>query len=277
MTQLLTLFAMPEAVPDPGLDQFIKDLPGKGAKNLDEGIPSNGSADWDTCPIDLQVGQPRALDLRKLCALTGAAVPHDIEATLGGLVPVLLVHTITPFHEPGQSPKSIWGLGYETRVVGMPSATTIALAPDTSMLDIASANQTVEMGLSLGGEIGVPSVVTEAISAVPGVKLQGVSVRAKTEQSFALTLAYVVKLLRIQAGVLPKGGARWNLYHQDERLDGQQTLVQTLQVPRGTQQLELMMKSWITVARWGGLSRKTWMAEGIERTVSLEGLEEPAG
>jgi hypothetical protein len=226
-------------------------------------------------PFDLEVVKPRALDLRKLWKLAGKAVPPDVAAALGRKVPVLLYQGMTAFHKPGRRPAEVWGMGYEVRTAG-DDCDTVSLAPDDRIVQVGAIDQEVEIGLSLGGELGVPEAAIQAVNTVPGVVFNGAQVKASTDQKFALAIHFKLTLRAIQAAPVGAGGAKWNVYRQTERLDGFQALMHTLLVPRGMNRLTLTIATWVRRSGgWFGLGgSREWRNAPETYQVSLEGLEE---
>jgi len=239
---------------------------GAAAKEL---APSEEKGDYD-----VEIVRPRAVDVRKLARLAGAAVPADIDATLGGKVPVLLHHGMTPFHRAGRSPQEVWGMGYRVAILG-DVADTHSFAPQSRVLKVGEWKQTFEIGLDVGGKLGVPTPATNALSLVPGVQLEGASVRAATDQSFILSLGIELNFLEIQAAPIDAGGARWNLYRQHERLDRFQPLLQTVLVKKGVTSIEVEISTWVRRAGLFGstLGTREWVQAPRRHVVSLEGLE----
>jgi len=222
---------------------------------------------------DIEVVRPRAVDVRKLARLTGAAVPPDIDATLGGRVPVLLHHGMTPFHRSGRSPQEVWGMGYEVELVRA-DGDTHSIAPQTQVLKVGEWKQKFNVGISAGGKLGVPTAATKALSIVPGFELEGAQVQASTDQQFALMLGIELNFLEVQAAPTSAGGARWNLYRQHERLDRFQPLLQTILVKRDTKSIDVKIKTWVRRTGWfgTGIGSRQWVQKPVRHTVSLEGL-----
>jgi hypothetical protein len=238
----------------------------KKAEESDESDAKDG--------YDVEVVRPRAVDVRKLARLTGATIPSDVEATLGGRVPVLLHHGMTPFNRKGRSPQEVWGMGYEVELVGG-DGDTHSIAPQTQILKVGEWKQRFNIGVSAGGRLGAPTVATQALAVVPKFELEGAQVQASTDQQFALMLGIELNFLEVQAGPKSPGGARWNLYRQHERLDRFQPLFQTLLLAKGTKNIELKISTWVRRSGFLGTSigAREWVQKPVRHVVSLEGLE----
>ncbi len=248
-------------VPDPILDELERQLP-------QEESPTRGFGEG---PFDLRVILPRALDLTRVWKAAGKPVPTELDAILGGAkIPVLLNHGLTPFPHDGTLPRGVWGLGYEFELRS-PVAHTISLVPDSQALTVADIQQDVQLGLDIGGKIALPAVELPVTGPVPGVSLTGARLEASTQQSMALSLRMKITLRKILAGPFGAGGAKWNLYRQDERLDQFHPLLQTITVPAGTTSLHAVVRTWATRKKLFG-GREFWPYPDQEFEISLAGL-----
>ncbi len=233
-------------------------LSGKGPQAADEEAPRPTP---ESCPFDLEVPPPYAVDLRRLCDLTRTKVPPEVEAKLGPNTPVLLYHRMTPFARPGEKAPRVWGMGYTVRLKGLPAAATIDLVPNNRLATLAAASTELSVGLGAGGDIGLPAIAGQAIgAAVPGwsVKEAKLSVSADARSAFVLSLDFDVSLLEVQAGPVGAGGARWNLYRHGQRLDVTQSLAHTVAVPKGTPSLKLAVTVWVRESGFLGGPARQW-------------------
>jgi hypothetical protein len=227
-------------------------------------------------PFDLELVAPRAVSIEKLYKLAGRPVPPDLQATLGPRVPILLYQGLTPFAQAGASPGGVWGLGYEVRPTDG-YAHTIAVLPSSEVVKVASIEQKLGVQLSAGGEIKVPEAAAAAVgAALPGLSLSGLTIGASTDQKFALAIQLDVNLIKIVAGPVGAGGARWQLYRQGERLEAFQPLVQTLQIARGLRSLSVSVTAWVRRRGWffGRLGGCQWTLPPRMFEVPLDGLDD---
>ncbi|MBN2196024.1 MAG: hypothetical protein JW751_24620 [Polyangiaceae bacterium] len=187
--------------------------------------------------------RPRAISVRRLCQLVDQRHDASIDAALGeAKEPVLLYQGMTPFHPAGERPHGIFGMGYPIQIEG--EVSTVAWQPDSSLIEVAKVDQEVSVGLGVGGALGTPSGL-EGLDVIPGITLPHAKIHAKTHQEFRLSISFVFNLLRVQAGAVGSGEARWNIYQQDERLDRFQPLTHTLTVPRDTPKVTGRVTTWI--------------------------------
>ncbi len=227
---------------------------------------------WDS-PFDLRVNRPRAIDLRKFWALTNNPVPPEIEAALGPNIPILINHVITPFASGGMRPKKVWGLGYEF----MPAETninTVSVLPNDEVMKIGSLDQNVELGLQVGGGVGIPKEALQIIQNTPSLSLSGAELQASNDTKFQISLHLAITLRKIVGAPVGVGGAKWNLYRRDERLDRPHALLQTVLVGEGITKIKCKVKTWAKQAGWlgGNWGAKMWPYEDQEFEISLDGL-----
>lgn len=255
---------------DPILEQILIERSTRHAINI-AGEPADA---WEA-PIDLRVMRPHAIDLRKYWALTKQPVPPSIASTLGANTPILLNHVVTPFARAGEAPGGIWGIGYEFNLVPPVEANTVSVQPSDEVLKIARLGQTVQLGLDVGGGVGVPEEDDlEIMKGVQALTLSGASLEASTNQRFHMSLRLRVTLRKLVGGPVGVGGAKWTLYRQDERLDQSHALVQTLVVAPTTRPLRCVIKTWAKKAGWlgTGFRSRKWVYDDVEFEIPLTGL-----
>jgi hypothetical protein len=225
-------------------------------------------------PYQLEIVKPRAINLKKFWETTGKVIPAEIKSALGANVPILLCHGMTPFANPGQIPQGIWGMGYEVKAQSPKNIDTVSLAPTSEMFDFIKVNQAVRVGLGLGGEMKIPDKALDLAGTISGIKINQVEVSATTNQEFSLAVNVTFSVVKIIAGPVSGGGARWDLYRQDKPLEKFQPFLQTVLVPEKTKKIKLSIKTWIKQSGWfGGIfGARQCLSEPIIYEVSLDGL-----
>ena len=232
-----------------------------------EAAPEPGArARIDEAPFDVRVARPRALDVLKLYELADKPVPAEIRAALGTTLPLLLVHGVTAFQTPGRATRAVWGMGYEVALSGV-DADTVSLEPGTSHLEVGSVDQEIAVGLSAGGSFGVSDPV--ARGAALAIGLPSAEIRATTNQSFGLALHFRLRLLKVEAGRVGAGGAKWNFYEQDSPLNGEQMLFQTLTARPGAAAFRARITTWVRSRGFLGFGSVFWQSEPEEFEVRL--------
>jgi hypothetical protein len=194
----------------------------------------------DPAPYDLEPEAPRALSLERLSALVGRTIPPEITATLGDYRAIVILHGLTPFHPRGQRPHEIWGMGYESKVMGSDEVRTVAYEPGHHAVKFAEARQELALDLSASGELSTGEL------AVPGMPVTaGVHASASTRQGYVLSLHLEFSALETMAGPVGAGGVRWDLYRQSSRPARHHRLVQTALVPSSLTKLTLTLTTWV--------------------------------
>jgi hypothetical protein len=226
-------------VEDPVLDRWDRSMTQAGAVFRD--VPEPEADD----PFDLEVAKPYAVSVHRLYRTLGKKIPTEVRAALGtGRVPLLINHSLTPFYKPGQSPTGVWGMGYRCESVGA-AADTIAVAPGSRKYRVADLSQRLSLGIKAGGEISLNQLRIPVSADAASIQLGDASVRATTDQEFAIAIEIAIAVLEIQAAPVGAGGARWNLYRTRESIDVNQPLLQTIMVRRGTPAIRMDVETWV--------------------------------
>lgn len=251
----------PEDTTDPTIEALAAEL----EPDDDE---ERGGAQSDVAPFDLGIPRPRAMDLRKLWKLGGRKPDDAILAALGPNRPILLAHAVTAFPVAAGRPPRVWGIRYRSSVFGT-DADTVDLQPTTELLDIVTVDSRADLEISLGGKLSVLPPGWGALPQLPGVELNGASVAASTDQSAALRIQFTMAVPKVIAGPDANGGAGWQLFAQDRRLEGHQAMLQTLLVPKSAKRLRVEVVSSVAAAGWFG--PREWKYETASFDVPLDG------
>ena len=251
----------PIEIDDDTLTQMAAGLP------ADDGLePERG--DSNDAPFNVGLPAPRAIDLRKLWKLAGKTPDPTIAAALGARIPILLSHGVTALPRPGRKPARVWGLGYKVEMFDV-AADTVDVQPATELLDVAKVGTEVTLAIGLDGSLEVPKQALQALNVVPGVSLTEAKVSAGLKEDANLAISFTLSVPKVISGPGDgHGGAEWNLYAQDKRLEGHQALLQTVLVPKGVTRLRLGITGW---AREAGLfGPKQWIFETATFDVDLQ-------
>jgi hypothetical protein len=253
MERRLTAAGGPQDVEDVVITELAEAAP----EDVDR---DRGAQQSDAAPFDLGVPEPRAMDLRKLWKLAGQEPDPQILAALGPTVPILLSHSVTAFPAGEGRPPRVWGIRYACRIVDLDSR-TVAVQPTTELLDVLTVGGEAELEVGLDGGLSVPKEIAAGLSAIPGVALNEARVSAGVAESASLRIRFTLSVPKVIAGPEARGGARWQLYAQDRRLDGHQALLQTVLVPRGTRRFSVEIESSVAAAGWFG--PREWRYETV--------------
>lgn len=256
----------PLAVDDEVLTEMMGEVDWAAGAGADDEDALRG--DDKDAPFNIAMPAPRAIDLRRLWKLAGKEPDPMITASLGAHIPVLLSHGVTAMPRPGRKPARVWGLGYKVEMYDV-AANTVDVQPSTELLEIAKvgADATIEIGLD--GSLQVSDGAAQAISAIPGVDLTAAKVGASLNETAKLAINFTVSVPKVISGLGDgHGGAEWNLYAQDKRLEGYQALLQTVLLPKGVKRLRLGVTGWAREA--GFFGPKEWIFETATFDVDLD-------
>jgi hypothetical protein len=222
--------------------------------------------------FDFEIARPVAHDL------TALADNPEISAaarTAGGVGRnVLVVHGLTPFAKPGQRPKSVAELGYETSVLA-PIVRLIAFAPKSFARPLASGSVGLTLGLSANGcldlgELPIKAALTPAAGALGVLVGASVDASAGVAAKCQLSLAIQIQAVKLQSGPTSEnGGTRWQLYKDRESLAVFQPLIQVIAVPYDLEVLIVRSQAWIRRRRSSLRRAPVWITEIIEFQVPL--------
>ena len=250
--------------PEPLEDDVMAGL----AADLVEDDEERGGEEGSQAPFDLSIPEPRAMDLRQLWKLARKKPDPQILAALGPNVPILFSHSVTAFPVGAGRLPRVWGIRYGSSLFGV-DARTVSLQPTTELIDILKVGAEAELEVGVGGELAVPREVGAIVSELPGVVLNDARVSASAKESAKLRIRFTLSVPKVIAGADARGGARWQLYAQDRRLDGHQALLQTLLVPKGTRRVRVDVVSSVAAAGWFG--PRQWRFETESFDVALDG------
>jgi hypothetical protein len=153
-------------------------------------------------------------------------------------------------------------------------AATVSLMPSTKEGALASAGANVTVGISAGGELGIPDKALQIAGALPGISLAKTKISATADAHFGLGLKWRLSALDVRSGPVGAGGARWDLYKRGDRLDGNHRLMHTVLLPPGTTRLTVSIETWLRTRRFvpGPNRHRQWDYPAQPFTVSLEHL-----
>jgi hypothetical protein len=243
----------------------------EGFMGRERADPVDLDEDFDDCPFELGLAQPRALCLVRLYELTGQELPAAVAASIGpARRPVLFVHQVTPFSRFGYPPTRVWGLGYQ--IENLPDELVpVDFAPKSEHLEIGSVGTDVRLGFNAGGTFEAGAGLAEFRGLLPGTGIDDLGYSAKADGHFALTIDLRIQVLKVQAGLSGRG-VRWDFIEQDERIDKSLELLQTALLPEGADEVEMDVKAWVRRRRkfLGFGAARSWIFEPRRMTVPIE-------
>lgn len=219
--------------------------------------------------IRLQLGEvPIVRNLRKLFRLKQADMPADLRVLYDKSDLYTVTHAIGTISQGAR----IEELLYEAEIIDQPQAQTIALIPNTQIQSKLSGSLGMDVALSAAGNISAE--VPEEVSALAqltevdiggGIKLKtGINGGVKGKFSFSFNFPVV------QAMGVASSKCTWLLKPDGSKLlNGDQLMMQTIAVPKGTSTLTYRIASEITADKGWFWKKKKQKTEPIEIAVPL--------
>jgi hypothetical protein len=181
---------------------------------------------------------------------------------------------VTPFAQPGRRPPPIWGLDYEAQLVEAGSAHTVAIFPDSETVTKASMSK-LTFGVGASGKISFPCAPLAAAmplaSLLPGLTIEASAAADGGFQVAGLTFTAV----KIIAGQIPGGGAKWQLYRAGDELAQAQHLFHVVMAPAGEEQLRIRATAAVTCRTWYRTKSRPmmWRAEPTVYAIDRKELD----
>jgi hypothetical protein len=220
-----------------------------GIKNLkknsfnDNDSETGDSDSQQLLGIKIRLGnEPIVKNLLELLQATGSVVPAEISTLFKTKDIYSVVHAIGAIRTEGKAKVS--ELQYEAQVKGIPGVQTIDLLPNTSFKDVWKLNMNFEGSMSANGNFSatVPAELTQALIPNKFVTLGGdIKLQLANNSSFIGKFSCGLKLPVVQSLGIASNTCTWILNPQENPLLGDQLLVQTIAVPKGTQKITYSM------------------------------------
>ena len=236
----------------------------------DYDFSSSTSPEGETDKFDFEIARPVAYDLEVLAPTSEIAAA--VKASASTARNVLVIHGLTPFAKPGQRPRRVAELGYETRI-DHPDSQVVGFAPKSFVRQLGTVG--ISLGLTAGGILdlgaGVISGPHTQIPGIAGVSVAGkVETTGRTEANAQLSVSLNIQAVRVQSGpTASPGGVRWQLYKDRESLAVFQPLVQVVSVPRDVGELTITSQAWIRRQRSLMRRAPVWITEPVECRASI--------
>lgn len=224
--------------------------------------------------IKVRIGQsPIVTDIRKLLKLRSEVLAPEMELLLGNKDLYTVVHAIGVRRLQGKA--KVEELQYESEVVDVPTAQTRDLLPNNKFKEVIRVDAKLESGLSASGNFSaeIPAELMGALIPNKSYSLGGdINLELAAESTFIGKISCSVKLpITIAAGV-GSNTASWVLNPDENPLLGDQLLVQTIAVPRGTKSITYKMQGVLKADKGLFWRKKEMKTQVYEVRVTL--LEE---
>jgi hypothetical protein len=201
--------------------------------------------------LEVRLGdRPLCRNLRRLYELTHRELPADI-AVFDEYDVWSITHTISAIHRRDSYPKVI-GLGYEVDFQDAEKILTIEILPRSKFITLSEVKSEVKFDLGLEGHAQPPEVVREFLDEFEYLGGDA-SVKLSSDLKVIGRVSFSVMSPVIQAVGLGSSHCEWLFEVEDKPLLGDQIMLQTILVPRGTSVLNFK-------ARGYALLRPNWIS-----------------
>ncbi len=223
--------------------QYIEEeLKFKEASSSKELLSRGGNA-VSVLGIAMRLGNtPIVKDLKKLMQLTGGTMPADLEVLLEKQDIYLIVHMIGALRLQGSA--TVEELQYNAEIIDVTGAQTIDLLPNTSFRELATINLGFEGSLSSSGNFSasLPDTLVQSLLQ-KDITLGGdMKIQLSGNAGFVGKFTYSLKFPVFQSSGIASNFCTWILNSKDTPLLGDQLLIQTLAVPKGTEKVTYTIK-----------------------------------
>lgn len=233
----------------------IKDTMLKGVFNTEKALielSESISSPTEVLGIKVRLGNmPLVYNLKKLIEQGGGALHPAIAATIDQKDFYLIIHAIGAIRTQGKA--RVDELQYFAETKEHLGLQTIDLIPNTRFKEVFKANVNFEGALSASGQalVDIPADLTQNL--IPQfVNIGGnMQVQLSTSASFIGKFTFNIKLPVIQSSGIASNSCSWVLNPDEDKtpLLGDQLLVQSIMVPKGTQVLKYKIYGLVKVDR----------------------------
>lgn len=192
--------------------------------------------------IKVRLGnEPIVKNLEKLYQYSPKAIPSDLKVLFEKKDIYLIVHAISAIRLSGSA--KVDELQYNAEVLEK-GAQTIDLLPNTLFKELATVNLGLEGAISGNGNFSaaLPATLTQTLLPHQIALGAGMEIQLSSDASFVGKFTYSLKFPVIQSAGISSNFCTWVLNPQDKPLLGDQLLVQTIAVPKGTKKITYKTK-----------------------------------
>ena len=221
------------------------------ARSLTKGVFDFGGVpekkmDPELLGIKIRLGnEPIVRNLFELTQLAGKQLSPELHVLYKDKELYTITHAIGVLRLKGRAKVS--ELQYNAEIIDLKGAQTIDLLPNTSFKTIWQLNMNFQGGLKAGGKFSaeIPKDLTDKLLD-KHISFGGdMEVQLSTDSNFIGKFSCGLKLPVIQAAGEASSSCTWVLNPDENPLLGDQVLIQTIAVPKGTKQLNYQMKGLI--------------------------------
>jgi len=224
--------------------------------------------------VEIRIGtRPTVRDLGSLYQATGRAIPAEMQDLFTGFKVLLLTHSVGVLREPGN--KDIKSLEFEVSFPGPPRITIIDLFPSSKFVQNAGATLgtdfNVEAGVGLNGRLSTPPQITELLSQVDDMALDGklnCKLQLTNKAGFVAKFSYSVLTPLIQAVGVGDMYSHWVMDKKIGPMVGDFIFSQTILAPKNSSGRKFKVRVSASLTTYSLLLDK-WKSRWIEADYSL--------
>lgn len=221
--------------------------------------------------IVLRLGNsPIVKDLHKLFEYSGKTLTPDLKTLFDKKDLYIIVHMIGAIRLNGSA--KVDQLQYNAEIIDVDKAQTIDLLPNTSFKELIKINLGCEGAINGNGNFSasIPTTLTQSLLDKE-IGLGGdMKIQLSTNANFIGKFTYSLKFPLIQSTGIASNFCTWILNPQENPLLGDQLLIQTLAVPKGTKKITLKAKGVCKADRGLFWKQQTLETNTYDIVVNLE-------
>jgi hypothetical protein len=205
-------------------------------KDIDRLISNNHNQ--SVLGITVRLGNaPIVKDLKKLFILAEKSIPADLQGLFDKKDVFLIAHMIGAIRLNGTA--KVDELQYNAEIIESKGAQTIDLLPNTTFHEIASVHLGFEGSLSGHGNFSatIPDSLSQALLEHEVTLGADMKIQLSSNNNFVGKFTYSLKFPVIQSMGISSSYCTWVLNPHNRPLLGDQLLIQTIAVPKGTKKI----------------------------------------
>ncbi len=222
--------------------------------------------------IKMRIGnEPIVRNLKRLLELSNAVLPPETQILFEKSDIYTIVHGVGAIRTEGRA--DVDEIQYHAEVIGMDDAQTIDLIPNTRFKEVLKANVNFEGAMTASGNVSgkVPpnllSTLTQKYISLGG----DMQIQLSANANFVGKFTYSLKFPVVHSIGIASNKCSWVLNPDEDKtpLLGDQLLVQTIAVPKGTTSMRMKLHGVLKVDRGLFWKHETKSTKPIEVSLNL--------
>ena len=219
--------------------------------------------------VKIRLGNvPIVYNLKELMELSGTKPPPEFELQFKNKDVYTVTHAIGVVRIKGKA--KVKELQYNAEAIEIDDARTIDLLPNTKFRKVFEVNSELHGAFEAGGKFSaeIPEELTKALSGRK-IDLGGdLNLELSASSNFVGKINFSIQLPMVQAIGTSSNKCTWVLNPDANPLLGDQLMVQTIAVPKGTNEIKYRIQGLVKVDK--GLFGRTEEKETSTQTISVK-------